>query len=93
MSRAASTSWTRLGVVLVAALLLPGCSSDEGPVIETGAVELQTVVETVEAPASVVAAATAVVTASANGTVSRVVARDGQQVQRGDVLFVVSSPE
>ncbi|MCZ3386528.1 MAG: HlyD family efflux transporter periplasmic adaptor subunit, partial [Actinomycetia bacterium] len=79
--------------VLVAALLLPGCSSDEGPVIETGAVERQTVVETVEAPASVVAAATAVVTASANGTVSRVVARDGQQVQRGDVLFVVSSPE
>ncbi|MCZ3388119.1 MAG: HlyD family efflux transporter periplasmic adaptor subunit [Actinomycetia bacterium] len=93
MRRVASTSWTRVGVVLVAALVLPGCSSDEGPVIETGAVERQTVVETVEAPASVVAAASAIVSASASGTVSRVVVRDGQRVRRGQPLFVVNSPE
>ncbi len=61
--------------------------------IETGTVGRQTVVETVEAPASVVAAATAVVTAPANGSVSRVVVRDGQRVQRGQTLFVVNSPE
>jgi len=77
----------------VAAFLLPACSSDEGPVIETGSVGRQTVVETVEAPASVVAAASAIVSSPANGTVSRLVVRDGQQVQRGDVLFVVNSPE
>jgi HlyD family secretion protein len=88
-----STSWTRLGVALVAALVLPACSSDEGPVIETGAVDRQTVVETVEAPASVVAAASAVVTSPASGTVSRVAVRDGQQVQRGQTLFIVNSPE
>ena len=76
-----------------AALVLAACSSDEAPVIETGVVGRQTVVETVEAPASVVAAATAVVTAPASGTVSRVVVRDGQQVQRGQTLFVVDSPE
>lgn len=93
MKRVASTSWTRLCAVLVAALLLPACSSDAGPVIETGAVERQTVVETVEAPANVVAAASAVVSASASGTVSRVVVRDGERVQRGQTLFVVNSPE
>ncbi len=77
----------------MAAFLLPACSSEEGPVIETGSVGRQTVVETVEAPASVVAAASAIVSSPANGTVSRVVVRDGEQVQRGDVLFVVNSPE
>lgn len=88
----ASTSLTRLGAVMLAALLLPACSSEEGPVIETGTVGRQTVVETVEAPASVVAAASAVVSAPANGTVARVLVRDGERVQRGEILFVVESP-
>ncbi len=88
-----STSLTRLGVVLVGALALASCSSDEGPVIETGVVDRQTVVERVEAPASVVAAATAVVSSPADGTVARVVVSDGAAVQRGDTLFVVDSPE
>jgi multidrug efflux pump subunit AcrA (membrane-fusion protein) len=74
-------------------MALSGCSSDEGPAVETGAVDRQTVIELVEAPASVVAAASAVVTSPASGTVARVVARDGQRVRRGDVLFVVDSPE
>jgi multidrug efflux pump subunit AcrA (membrane-fusion protein) len=88
-----STSRTRLGVALVGVLLVSSCSSDEAPVVETGQVGRQTVVERVEAPASVVAAATAVVTSPANGTVARVVVRDGQRVRRGATLFVVDSPE
>ena len=73
---------------------LASCSSDEAPVIETGAVDRQTVVERVEAPASVVAAASCrrLVTGQRNGRAGWSV-RDGATVQRGDVLFVVDSPE
>ncbi len=88
-----STSLSRLGVALVGVIVLSACSSDEAPVVETGQVGRQTVVERVEAPASVVAAATATVTSPANGTVARVVVRDGQRVRRGATLFVVDSPE
>ena len=72
-----------LGVALAAVLVVSACSSAEAPTVETGAVGQQTVIERVEAPASVVAAATAVVTSPANGTVARVVVRDGQRVKRG----------
>ena len=72
---------------------LTACSSDEAPAVETGPVELQTVVERVEAPATVVAAASATVAAPATGTVSRVAVRDGERVTRGQVLFVVESPQ
>ena len=82
-----------LGVALAAVLVLSACSSDEAPPVETGAVGRQTVIERVEAPASVVAAATAIVTSPADGTVARVVVRDGQRVRRGRTLFVVDSPE
>ncbi len=82
-----------LGVALAAVLVVSACSSAEAPTVETGAVGQQTVIERVEAPASVVAAATAVVTSPANGTVARVVVRDGQRVKRGRTLFVVDSPE
>lgn len=82
-----------LGVALVAVLLVSACSSEEGPVVEAGTVGRQTVVERVEAPAAVVAAATAVITSPANGTVARVAVRDGQRVNRGRTLFVVDSPE
>ena len=82
-----------LGVALAVVLVVSACSSDEAPAVETGAVGQQTVIERVEAPASVVAAATAVVTSPANGTVARVVVRDGQRVKRGRTLFVVDSPE
>lgn len=82
-----------LGVALAAVLVVAACSSDEAPSVETGLVGQQTVVERVEAPASVVAAATAIVVSPANGTVARVVVRDGQRVKRGRALFVVDSPE
>lgn len=82
-----------LVVVAASTLVISGCSSDEAPTIEVGEVGRETVVERVEAPATVVASASAVVSASATGTVSRVAVRDGERVQRADVLFVVDSPE
>lgn len=83
-----------LGAAVAAgALLLGACSDDSAPGVEVGEVGRETVVELVEAPATVVAAASAVVTAPADGTVSRVVVADGATVHRGDVLFVVESPQ
>jgi multidrug efflux pump subunit AcrA (membrane-fusion protein) len=81
-----------LGVAGVA-LALTACSGDEAPIIETGEVGTATVVEVVEAPASVVAAASAGVSAPATGTVASIRVRDGQRVGKGDVLLVVDSPE
>jgi multidrug efflux pump subunit AcrA (membrane-fusion protein) len=78
---------------VVAGSTLTACSGDEAPVIETGDVGRETVVERVEAPASVVANASAVVTSPADGSVARVVVRDGATVRKGEVLFVVDSPE
>ncbi len=78
---------------VVAGSALTACSGDEAPVIETGEVGRETVVERVEAPASVVANASAVVTSPADGSVARVVVRDGATVRKGEVLFVVDSPE
>ena len=52
-----------------------------------------TVVEVVEAPATVTANATATVSAPATGTVRQLRVRDGQRVRAGRVLLVVSSPE
>jgi HlyD family secretion protein len=78
--------------VLAAASLLTACSgSDEQPV-GVGEVGRATVVEMVEAPATAVARAAAVVTAPATGTVRTLRVRDGQQVRRGQTLLVVDSP-
>jgi HlyD family secretion protein len=82
-----------LGAAVVVLGGLSACSSDEAPAVVTGPVELQTVVERVEAPATVAAAAAASVASPATGTVSRVAVRDGQRVKRGQVLFVVDSPQ
>lgn len=69
------------------------CSDSEAVVIESGEVTRQTVVEVVEAPASVTAAAAASVASPASGAVQSLRVRDGQQVRKGEVLFVISSPE
>lgn len=82
-----------IGAFAVATLALGACSGEEAPVVETGEVGRETVVELVEAPASVVARASAVVSSPANGTVARVVVRDGERVRKDEVLFVVDSPE
>jgi len=74
-------------------MALSACSSDDAPLIETGEVGTATVVEVVEAPASVVAAASAGVSAPATGTVASIRVRDGQRVGKGDVLVVVDSPD
>ena len=86
------TRWV-LGAAVAALLVVSGCSGDDSPVVEVGEVGRETVVERVEAPATVVASASAVVSSPATGTVSRVAVRDGENVERGDVLFVVDSPE
>lgn len=57
-----------------------------------GAVGRSTVVEVVEAPASVVARAGAQVTAPATGTVRSLRVHDGQRVRKGQTLLVVDSP-
>jgi multidrug efflux pump subunit AcrA (membrane-fusion protein) len=82
-----------VGLALVALVALSGCSSGDETQVETGAVGRETVVERVEAPASVVAAASEVVSSTATGTVSRVAVKDGQRVKRGDVLLVIDSPQ
>ena len=81
-----------LGVAAIA-MAASACSGDDEPLIETGEVGAATVVEIVEAPATVVAAASASVAAPATGTVQAIRVRDGQQVRKGDVLLVVDSPE
>ena len=78
---------------IVAVIALGGCSGDDASPISVGEVTTETVVEVVEAPANVVAAATAVVDSPATGTVRTVRVSDGQRVRRGDVLLVVDSPE
>jgi HlyD family secretion protein len=82
-------------IILALALVggLASCSGEPEPVIETGEVGTATVVEVVEAPANVVAAAAATITASATGSVRTIRVADGQRVSKGDVLLVIDSPE
>ena len=85
-----------LTAILAAAALslgLAACSSDSQPLIQTGEVGTATVVEVVEAPANVVAAAAASVTSPATGTVRTISVSDGQRVGKGDIILVIDSPE
>ena len=80
-------------IAVLALLATPACSGGDEPVVDTGEVGRATVVERVEAPASVLAAASAAVASPATGTIRVVAVQDGERVRRGDVLFVVDSPE
>jgi HlyD family secretion protein len=84
------------GAVLVpavaVALLLAGCTGDDSGDIEVAPAGRATVVEVVEAPATVEARATATVSAAADGTVAEVRVREGQWVRRGQVLLRIESP-
>ena len=80
-------------VLAVAALSVAGCTGGSGSDVEVAAVGRATVVEVVEAPATVSARATATVTSPANGTVAALRVREGQQVHAGQVLLRVESPD
>ncbi len=75
------------------AIVLAGCTGGGDPAIEVAAVGRATVVEVVEAPATVTARATATVSSPADGTVARLRVREGQQVRAGQVLLRVESPD
>lgn len=77
---------------LLAGSALAGCSDgDDG--VSVGTVQAQDVAEVVDAPGSVVAAATATVSATGTGTIAELAVVEGQRVRAGDLLFVVDSPQ
>jgi multidrug efflux pump subunit AcrA (membrane-fusion protein) len=80
-------------VAVSVVLLAVGCSDDTAPLIETGEVGTATVVEIVEAPANVVAAAQAAINSPATGSVRTIRTSDGQRVRKGDILLVIDSPD
>ncbi len=88
--------WPRSPAVLAGlaatVLLLTACSGGDDPVVETAAVGRSTVVEVVEAPATIAARATATVSAAASGTVASLEVADGDSVRRGEILLVLRSP-
>lgn len=77
---------------LAGALLLGGCSSDEGPAVGVEEVVRATVSEVVDAPGTVTARATSTVSAPADGTVAQLMVADGASVEQGAVLLRVDSP-
>ena len=70
---------------------LSACS-DDGPDVRVDAVERRTVVEVVDAPATVTARATATLTAAADGRVAELYVRDGATVRAGALVARVESP-
>jgi multidrug efflux pump subunit AcrA (membrane-fusion protein) len=91
MSRAGHLA--RTAATVGAVLVVAGCSGDGGSGIEVAEVGRATVVEVVEAPATVTARATATVSAPADGTVARLRVREGERVRAGQVLLRVESPQ
>ncbi|WP_432501150.1 efflux RND transporter periplasmic adaptor subunit [Kineococcus arenarius] len=77
----------------LAILLLAGCGSEEEPAVRTAPVERGSVQEVVEAPGTVQPRASSTVQAPATGTVATLEVTDGQQVQAGQVLMTIDSPQ
>ena len=75
-----------------AALLVAGCSGGGDPVVQVGEVGRTTVAETVDAPGTVGARASATVDAPADVRVEQVLVADGAVVEPGAVLLQLSSP-
>jgi multidrug efflux pump subunit AcrA (membrane-fusion protein) len=73
-------------------ILAAGCSGDDNEGVRVAAVGRSTVTEVVEAPANVVAKATATVNSPADGRVSQLLVADGQAVRAGQVLLRLDSP-
>jgi HlyD family secretion protein len=74
-------------------LVLSGCTSGPSADIRVAAVGRGTVQEIVQAPANVVARATAAISAPAAGTVKAVLVKDGAHVRAGQVLLTIDSPQ
>jgi HlyD family secretion protein len=86
----------RLTGLVAAAVALPvltGCTSGPPADIRVAAVALGTVSEVVQAPANVVARATAAISSPASGTVKTVIVKDGAHVRAGQVLLTIDSPQ
>ncbi|BCJ60043.1 hypothetical protein Jiend_34650 [Micromonospora endophytica] len=67
------------------------CTADE-PSVALASAALAPVTEEIDAPATVTARAAATLTAPADGTLAKLRVEPGQQVKRGQVLAVISSP-
>ncbi|HYN96742.1 MAG TPA: biotin/lipoyl-binding protein, partial [Pilimelia sp.] len=82
-----------MAILGVVALCLTAASCGEEPSgIALGAASRATVVEVVDAPASVTARAAATLTAPADGTLDTLHVQAGDRVRRGEVLAVIDSP-
>ena len=81
-----------LPVMAAVAVLLTACSGDGDPVVKVVEVERTTVAETVDAPGTVGARASATVSAPTDARVEQVLVADGETVQAGTVLVRLSSP-
>ncbi|WP_158088535.1 efflux RND transporter periplasmic adaptor subunit [Thermoactinospora rubra] len=78
---------------LVVLLALAGCSSDEAPQVQFGEVKRASVTEVVEAPATIGARATATLRSPAQGTIAKLYVRDGDRVEKGQILAKIRSPQ
>ena len=79
--------------LLIAALAAGGCSTGETPSVQIAQVRRTPVKEVVEAPATVVARATAALRSPAAGTVAKLYVQDGDKVSKGQILARISSPQ
>ncbi|MCI2237707.1 HlyD family efflux transporter periplasmic adaptor subunit [Paenibacillus sp. TRM 82003] len=91
--RAARRLLPATATAAVAALLLAGCGEDEEAAVSTAAVQTGAVREVVEASGTVQPRASSTVAAPATGTVATLEVTDGQQVQAGQVLATIDSPQ
>lgn len=87
-----TTSRSRLALLALVSLVAAGCTSSASPV-RVAAVGRADVAEIVEAPATVVARATTVLSAAADGRIAELRVADGQSVRAGQVLALIDSPQ
>ncbi|MDH4353091.1 MAG: HlyD family efflux transporter periplasmic adaptor subunit [Actinomycetota bacterium] len=81
-----------VSVVGACLLAVSACSSSDPDPVSVAEVGRATVVEVVEAPATAVARAAAVVVSPATGTIQSLRVKDGARVRKGQTLLVVDSP-
>lgn len=79
--------------LLVFLLALAGCTADEPSNIQIAEVGRAPVTEIVEAPATIGARASALLRSPAQGTISKLYVRDGDQVKKGQLLVKINSPQ